>query len=378
MSTGESLPGSTIVGTFGFMAPEQFRGAAEPASDLYSLGATILFLISGKPPSAFPTIRMRLDLDSVSMSGRLRNVVEGLLEPVVEDRLRADQALKILTGKNQEMKSNIALSDYSTSRGRGIGGSAFRQKKLRGGFPETAIDIPSWKSQIPESVGISRKPAGSRIIVTSTGNRLIIEIPPAKFDSSAAMTGGFALAWNSFVAFWTISALAGGGILFALFSIPFWFAGIDLVKKSFGRQFIKEKLEIGSRKWSLQQKLARFAGGEAVWSDETGKKAEGKTRDLAGASMQVVAYVNGVPQSQLMLRQGVESFIFGESLDPLEQEWLVDVINKHLKALDEGDIEIIGNGQTTPMALPEGTNYSQANIVVADESDSLFPFDDEL
>jgi hypothetical protein len=52
-------------------------------------------------------------------------------------------------------------------------------------------------------------------------------------------TGAFALAWNSFVAFWTISAVAGGGLLFGLFSLPFWAAGYQLAKQAFGRQFIR-------------------------------------------------------------------------------------------------------------------------------------------
>lgn len=39
--------GSTIVGTYGYMAPEQFRGGAQPASDVYALGATLLTLMSG-------------------------------------------------------------------------------------------------------------------------------------------------------------------------------------------------------------------------------------------------------------------------------------------------------------------------------------------
>jgi serine/threonine protein kinase len=34
----------TIVGTYGYMPPEQFGGKAFPASDLYSLGATIIYL----------------------------------------------------------------------------------------------------------------------------------------------------------------------------------------------------------------------------------------------------------------------------------------------------------------------------------------------
>ena len=46
--------GSTVVGTYGYMAPEQFRGAAGPASDVYSLGATLLYLASRRAPSEFP------------------------------------------------------------------------------------------------------------------------------------------------------------------------------------------------------------------------------------------------------------------------------------------------------------------------------------
>ena len=30
------------------MAPEQFRGAAQPSSDLYALGATLLYMLTGE------------------------------------------------------------------------------------------------------------------------------------------------------------------------------------------------------------------------------------------------------------------------------------------------------------------------------------------
>lgn len=48
-AAGASGIGTTVVGTYGYMAPEQFRGAASPASDLYGLGGTLLFLLSGAP-----------------------------------------------------------------------------------------------------------------------------------------------------------------------------------------------------------------------------------------------------------------------------------------------------------------------------------------
>jgi serine/threonine protein kinase len=45
------LGGSTVAGTFGFMAPEQFQGDAWPAADLYGLGAMAVNLLTGKDPA---------------------------------------------------------------------------------------------------------------------------------------------------------------------------------------------------------------------------------------------------------------------------------------------------------------------------------------
>jgi hypothetical protein len=50
---GADEGGSTIVGTHGYMPFEQYMGHASPASDLYAVGATILHLATGRPPSEF-------------------------------------------------------------------------------------------------------------------------------------------------------------------------------------------------------------------------------------------------------------------------------------------------------------------------------------
>ena len=49
-----ALGGTTVVGTIGYMAPEQCMGSSGPASDIYSLGATLVHLLTGKPPYQLP------------------------------------------------------------------------------------------------------------------------------------------------------------------------------------------------------------------------------------------------------------------------------------------------------------------------------------
>ncbi len=44
----------TIVGTFGYMPFEQFQGQATPVSDLYSLGMTLIHLVTGIHPGDLP------------------------------------------------------------------------------------------------------------------------------------------------------------------------------------------------------------------------------------------------------------------------------------------------------------------------------------
>lgn len=293
--------GSTIIGTYGYMAPEQFRGAAQPASDLYALGGTLLYLLSGKPPSAFPQDRLHIDFSQeVSIGRQLATVVDGLLEPLVEDRLSAAEALEMLTQQDEQSQSVAVQSDRQSASSSGR--FKFRQ------------------------------PAGSRCTVKRSGTKLSVEIPPAKLGSEQAYTGAFAIAWNAFVAFWTVGALAGGGILFALFSLPFWFAGVSLGKTALAGSLIRENLDLGQQKWSLSQHLPFVKAGAPRWSGG-GKQIGGRTRDLSGASMVTAGYINGVQRTHIQLTEGVRQHIIGEGLSRTEQVWLTSAINEHLKRL---------------------------------------------
>jgi serine/threonine protein kinase len=84
---------STVVGTFGYMAPEQLRGKALPASDLHALGATIVFILTGRSPAELPQRRLRVDLrGEARVPPALRPWLEKMLAPAIEDRFATARA----------------------------------------------------------------------------------------------------------------------------------------------------------------------------------------------------------------------------------------------------------------------------------------------
>ncbi len=81
--------GSTVVGTFGYMAPEQFQGRALPGSDVYSVGATALALVTGCEPEDLP--HRGLGIDVRAALGRaaepwLVRALTAMLEPDPDKR----------------------------------------------------------------------------------------------------------------------------------------------------------------------------------------------------------------------------------------------------------------------------------------------------
>jgi len=85
--------GGTFVGTWGYMPPEQFRGRVQPASDLYALGTTLLFLLTGRSPEDFPQRRLKLQFrPHVNISPEFADWLERMLEPAVEDRFDSAEA----------------------------------------------------------------------------------------------------------------------------------------------------------------------------------------------------------------------------------------------------------------------------------------------
>ena len=84
---GADEAGSTIVGTYGYMPYEQYMGQATPSSDLYSLAATLLHLLTGRAPREFLTDEGRIAVpESLPGDSRLRPIIARLLRPSPTER----------------------------------------------------------------------------------------------------------------------------------------------------------------------------------------------------------------------------------------------------------------------------------------------------
>jgi serine/threonine protein kinase len=82
--------GSTVAGTFGYMAPEQFVGHAEPTTDLYALGMTAVALLSREEPAQLHDRAGRLDWEKVvSLSEGTTFLLRALLQPDPTQRPRS-------------------------------------------------------------------------------------------------------------------------------------------------------------------------------------------------------------------------------------------------------------------------------------------------
>ncbi|MEH2354463.1 serine/threonine protein kinase [Nostoc sp.] len=204
----------TVVGTYGYMPPEQFGGRTVAASDLYSLGATLIYLVTGTHPADLPQKDFRIQFEQLAnLSLSFSNWLKWMIEPSLERRLSsAEQAIAAL------------------------------EKPQPTNLPTLVIG----------------KPDGSKIQLTKNGDSLEIIVPPSGFDPSIIFTGLFAIVWNSFILFWTLGALSAPfpvNIPFALFSLPFWGAGLMMVYKFlfhlFGRICLRLNPEQTTLTWEL-------------------------------------------------------------------------------------------------------------------------------
>jgi serine/threonine protein kinase len=106
--------GSTIVGTFGYMAPEQLHGQVKPATDLYALGATIVSLAGGVEPEDVPRKGLRMDLDRhlPGLDDVFRKTLAAMTDPDPDKRPQRARDVVALLAKSRpdpEPQEAVAL-----------------------------------------------------------------------------------------------------------------------------------------------------------------------------------------------------------------------------------------------------------------------------
>ncbi|MBW4601652.1 MAG: serine/threonine protein kinase [Calothrix sp. FI2-JRJ7] len=83
----------TIVGTYGYMAPEQFAGKVSCASDLYSLGATLIHLVTGIEPIDLPSSNLQIQFEeAVNISSTFRDWLKLMTHPSLNKRFNSVQS----------------------------------------------------------------------------------------------------------------------------------------------------------------------------------------------------------------------------------------------------------------------------------------------
>lgn len=110
----------TVVGTYGYTPIEQFAGEPTPASDLFALGATLIHLLSRKPPivSGTQTLAIQIPPELPLHSQRLQWLAT-MTAPQARDRFpSAAQALQALQSANTAHADFLSHSQPSDARSR--------------------------------------------------------------------------------------------------------------------------------------------------------------------------------------------------------------------------------------------------------------------
>ncbi|NJM68717.1 MAG: serine/threonine protein kinase [Scytonema sp. RU_4_4] len=329
----------TVVGTYGYMPPEQFGGRTVPASDLYSLGATLIYLVTGTQPADLPQKDLRIQFEQAAiLSSTFTEWLKWMSEPRLERRLSsAREALAALEHPlllQHPYPKEMHLTDWI--RGTWYWNGYYWISKVQ--EQQTQV-VPQKFNRTQESGRHSltmkmTKPAGSKIILEKDENSLDILIPPTGFQPSMTFMVLFAISWNSFILFWTINALAApfpANIPFALFSLPFWGAGFQMLSWILFPLFRRTRLRLNQEKIAFSWdffglKFNRVASARTQHITKLVYLPKTFTTNSEGNRVEI--------PPQLIIWAGVHKYQLGGSHGPIksepEIEWLAHELSNWL------------------------------------------------
>lgn len=282
--------GSTFVGTLGYMPLEQFRGQVEPASDLYSLGATLLFLLTHKSPDDLPHNKMKIDFrSSVRISDEFADWLDKMLEPAIEDRFSsASASLAALCGKEEH----------------------------------TQLVIPKHK-----------QPKGSQIVFKKTNKILVVKLPGSE---------------PNYAAFQCLMLLAIVLLVYIHGAIPYGFATVAvyiiLIAGFFATKLSilflimpcsANRLKIDKNYFCLGWKYFFFRREVRIRiADVKQVKVKQVTRDIYPTSEGIRITNTGIKfQRYICAIAESKKWYFGLEITDIEQDWLVAELSDFLQKI---------------------------------------------
>ncbi|HOJ50370.1 MAG TPA: serine/threonine-protein kinase [Spirochaetota bacterium] len=270
---------NTFVGTIGYMSQEQLYGKAIPASDIYSLGMTMVYILTGKDPVSFDMDGEKVKYDSyVNIPNRLKLLIDKMI--MVDYTRRIGDAKKAL--------------DYLNGKSLQVGEERLASKKVKVEVISDSVKMINFKMTANRFLGIF----------------LIF----------------FSIAWDSMVFGVALPSIVAENLNFVFFLLPFIIAGIFLPLFACYNLFGNYSLFLNKDYLKLEKSVLGFvfSSKSLNYIDYKGVKVYKKvSRSNNNYNEYYVVNVSGIKNT-------IE---IGDLMgfDEDDAEFLAQVIDKHIK-----------------------------------------------
>lgn len=271
-----SKPGSTLVGRFGYMAPEQGLGQAFAANDLYGVGSTLLHLLTGVSPAEIPTKDLKLMYEAhLHCSLPLRHWLSRLLAPWPDQRyISAAAALEAL---------------------------------------EQLERFPPWP-ELPPPLH------GSRLLLQQQAHQLDVKMAAGRWSASAWICLGIGLMMSWVTSFMGLVAYVAPATPDSAWLLP-WMLG------TFGGLAL---FFFGVTAWLVGQSTQLRLTRSTLWLEKYSWGFCWQRRQFPLSQIQCVS-IERLPDDAhgaraIAIQHGQGRCFVGQTLSPVEQAWLVPVL----------------------------------------------------
>ena len=293
----------TVVGTYGYMPPEQFGERAVPASDLYSLGMTLVYLASGLHPADLPQENLRLCFEAqVSLSTPFIRWLQKLTEPSLENRIgSASEALQLL--KRTAQTEAVVLAKEQTKT------------------------IAETVSKEQPFLRLS-KPIDSKVALVKKSDLFQVFIPPQGFRWKLSPLIFLAILSNYFplLAYWSAirNMGIGGLILTLIFHLPGLWLGNNVLFTLFGTTLLRmepDKIRTRRQLWGFAHRRCYNISRQHILRIERSNTANPKALGLWLGEHEAIHQINIWAGTQ-KINLGSLKFLFTRLLSEIELDWL--------------------------------------------------------